>query len=140
MLFTRLFAHTTMRCISVHLQAFIWVRRLCFQCLENVEGRRCDRCKENKFNRQLACVDCPACYNLVQDAVDKHREDLRNLTYELKEVKDNPTVISDIDFDQKLNSVLTRIEDLWRDAKDSIGGKKSSHSMSLATNLKCLKH
>lgn len=85
-------------------------------------------------------MDCPACYNLVQDAADKHREDLRNLTTVLKEVKDNPTVISDIDFDQKLNSVLTRIEDLWRDAQDSVGGKKSSHSMSLATNLRGLKH
>ncbi|XP_054274289.1 laminin subunit gamma-1-like isoform X2 [Macrosteles quadrilineatus] len=93
-------------------------------CLENVEGRRCDRCKENKFNRQQGCVDCPACYNLVQDAVDKHRGNLKHLNSVLKEIQDNPTVIDDVDFDKKLHVVQEYVEDLWRDARDATGINK----------------
>ncbi|XP_046665340.1 laminin subunit gamma-1 isoform X1 [Homalodisca vitripennis] len=98
-------------------------------CLDNVEGRRCDRCKENKYDRQLACVDCPACYNLVQDSVNRHRDNLGHLNTVLKQIKDNPTVIDDLDFEQKLRLVLAYVEDLWRDARDATGLNKDKSLM-----------
>ncbi|KAI5640968.1 laminin EGF domain-containing protein [Phthorimaea operculella] len=50
-------------------------------CQVNVEGRRCDRCMENKMQREdgQGCKDCPPCYNLVQDAVNMHRRELKEL-------------------------------------------------------------
>lgn len=37
------------------------------------------RCKENKFDRQRGCVNCPDCYNLVLDSVNEQRDKLREL-------------------------------------------------------------
>jgi len=90
--------------------------------LENVEGRRCDQCKENKYDRQRGCVDCPACYNLVQDAVATHRENLRKLEDVLKNINDNPTVVIDDDFEQKLKEVQSQVDDLEQNAKFATGG------------------
>lgn len=87
-----------------------------------MEGRQCDRCKENKYDRQLGCVDCPACYNLIQDAVNAQRADLHHLDIVLKEIADNPTVIDDIEFEQTLGKVMINVEEIWRDAKDNAGG------------------
>ncbi|XP_039287282.1 laminin subunit gamma-1 [Nilaparvata lugens] len=95
-------------------------------CLENVEDRRCDRCKENKFNRQLGCVDCPACYNLVQDAATSHRSNLRRLDGILADIAANPTVINDADFEAKLHEVMARVDRLWNEAKAAnAGGDKT---------------
>lgn len=86
-------------------------------CHDNVEGRRCDRCKENKFNRHEGCVDCPDCYNLVRDAADDHRRKLADLNAVLKEIASNPTVIDDSEFDKKLEAVEEKIQILVEDAK-----------------------
>ncbi|XP_025424275.1 laminin subunit gamma-1 isoform X2 [Sipha flava] len=91
-------------------------------CMENVEGRRCDQCKENKYDRQRGCVDCPACYNLVQDAVGAHRENLRKLEKVLKDINNNPTVINDADFEQKLAEVQLYVNQLEKNAKLATGG------------------
>ncbi|VVC25129.1 Hypothetical protein CINCED_3A009745 [Cinara cedri] len=90
-------------------------------CLENVEGRRCDQCKENKYDRQRGCIDCPACYNLVQDAVTTHRENLRKLEKVLKDINNNPTVINDEDFEQKLKEVQVSVNELENNAKLTTG-------------------
>lgn len=39
------------------------------------------RCMENKKRRAdgQGCEDCPPCYNLVQDAVNAHRRELKEL-------------------------------------------------------------
>jgi len=94
-------------------------------CRDNVEGRRCDRCKENKHDREAGCVDCPACYNLVQDAVDEHRGKLVSLSDLLERIVNNPTIISDVDFDVKLAEVQQRVDQLYADAKRNSGGDKS---------------
>lgn len=91
--------------------------------MENVEGRRCDRCKENKYDRQRGCVDCPACYNLVQDTVATHRENLRKLENVLKEINNSPTVINDEKFEQKLKEVQSYVNDLEKNAKLATGGE-----------------
>ncbi|XP_050538498.1 laminin subunit gamma-1, partial [Daktulosphaira vitifoliae] len=95
-------------------------------CLENVEGRRCDQCKENKHDRQRGCLDCPACYNLVQDAVALHRENLKKLEKVLKDINNSPTVINDAEFEQKLHEVQALVNDLEKNAKFSAGGNIST--------------
>ena len=101
-----------------------------------MEGRRCDQCKENKYDRQRGCVDCPACYNLVQDAVASHRENLRKLEDVLKNINNNPTVIIDDDFEQKLKEVQSRVDELEQNAKFATGGM-CKISLYL-TNISCL--
>lgn len=91
-------------------------------CNDNVEGRRCDRCKENKYDRHQGCLDCPDCYNLVQDAANDHRQKLRELNAVLQEIASKPTVIDDGEFESKLKSVQEKIDILAEDAKSGAGG------------------
>lgn len=86
-----------------------------------MEGRKCDRCKENKYDRQRGCVDCPACYNLVQDEVHKHTEKLVEFEKKLAEINSTSVVISDKDFDEKLQQVQEAVEELAAKAKQATG-------------------
>ncbi|PSN35327.1 Laminin subunit gamma-1, partial [Blattella germanica] len=95
-------------------------------CYENVEGRQCDRCKENKYDRQRGCIDCPACYNLVQSAVNAHRAKLEQLQSVLRDIANNPTVISDEDFEKKLKDVQAIVDRLWNEAKHGAGTEDKS--------------
>lgn len=90
-----------------------------------MEGRRCDRCKENKHNRQNGCVDCPDCYNLVQSAVDDHRQRLAELEDTLRKINSSPTVINDSDFDKELKNVQNRVRALLNIAKQESGSNYS---------------
>lgn len=90
--------------------------------MDNVEGRRCDRCKENKYDRQRGCVDCPHCYNLVQEAVHSHQDELAKLNDILDEIERNPTVIDDESFEVKLHGIQHDIEQLYEEAKQALGG------------------
>ncbi|XP_013774278.1 laminin subunit gamma-1-like [Limulus polyphemus] len=92
------------------------------ECRPNVEGRQCDRCKENKYNKDAGCIDCPPCYNLVQDAVNEHRAKLDELAKLLDEIRENPQVINDLDFEKKLEEVAKRVDDLLDDARRASGG------------------
>lgn len=91
-------------------------------CNDNVEGRRCDRCKENKYDRHQGCLDCPHCYNLVQEAADEHRQKLSDIKKTLKEIQLKPTVIDDDEFEFKLRTVQEKIAILTDDAKSGAGG------------------
>lgn len=91
-------------------------------CNDNVEGRRCDRCKENKYDRHQGCLDCPDCYDLVQDAANDHRKKLHDLNQILQEIASKPTVIDDIEFESKLKTVQEKIDILTEDAKSGAGG------------------
>jgi len=88
-----------------------------------VEGRRCDRCKENKHNRQHGCIDCPDCYNLVQSAVDDHRLRLADLEDTLRKINNSPTVIKDSDFEKELRNVQDKVKALLIIAKQGSGSK-----------------
>lgn len=87
-----------------------------------MEGRRCDRCKENKFDRQRDCIDCPPCYNLVQDAVNAHRTSLRALEQTISNISNSDSVPLDEDFEQKLKAVYAKVEKLADDSKSATGG------------------
>ncbi|XP_058058444.1 laminin subunit gamma-1 [Anopheles bellator] len=99
-------------------------------CNDNVEGLRCDRCKENKYDRHQGCLDCPACYNLVQDAANEHRAKLAELSQILQEIQSKPIVIDDNEFAGKLHAVQEKIDILVEDAKSgSGGGEKTLNEM-----------
>lgn len=91
-------------------------------CLDNVEGRKCDRCKENKYDRQRGCVNCPHCYNLVQKAAHEHVDKLKRLREILDEIERNPTVIDDKKFEDELKIVQSDVEALTELAKNILGG------------------
>lgn len=90
-------------------------------CLDNVEGKRCDRCKENKYNRQRGCIDCPDCYNLVQDAARTHNNKLERLSEILDEIERRPTVITDDQFPQELVKLSGDVDDLLEKVKNATG-------------------
>ena len=90
-------------------------------CLDNVEGRRCDRCKENKYDRQRGCVDCPECYNLVQDASRHHQEKLAKLGDILDEIERRPTVIDDDEFPDELKKLQDNITVFHDKVKNATG-------------------
>ncbi|XP_073977260.1 laminin subunit gamma-1 isoform X2 [Rhodnius prolixus] len=104
-------------------------------CLENVEGKHCDRCKENKYDKQRNCVDCPPCYSLVQNDVNKHRENLEKLNLLLENIVASPTILDDEDFDKQVKEVEDRLLKLWEDTKKNIGDDSL-----LSENLKGLKN
>lgn len=60
----------------------------------------------------MGCVDCPACYNLVQDAVNNHRKYLEQLEKVLRDINKNNSVINDKDFEQKLKEVQLYVNEL----------------------------
>jgi laminin, gamma 1 len=91
-------------------------------CNDNVEGRTCNRCKENKFNRHQGCLDCPPCYNLVQDAANGHRQKLSSFDKILMEISENPTVIEDHEFESKLKALNEKVNIVLEDAKAGAGG------------------
>ncbi|KAF6200714.1 hypothetical protein GE061_005158 [Apolygus lucorum] len=103
-------------------------------CLENVEGRHCDRCKENKYDRKSNCKDCPACYNLVKDEVDRLRSNLRKLDAILQKIMISPTSLNDENYQSKVEEVKARVEQLLYDAKRNVGD-----DVELASNLEALK-
>lgn len=86
-----------------------------------MEGRKCDRCKENKYDRQRGCVDCPACYNLVQEDVHRHIAKLKEFEDKLNDINTTSVVISDKDFDEKLHQVQDAVEELASKAKKATG-------------------
>ncbi|BET00227.1 Laminin B (Domain IV) [Nesidiocoris tenuis] len=90
-------------------------------CLENVEGRHCDRCKENKYDRKSNCKDCPPCFNLVKDEVDRLRSNLRKLDAVLQKIIISPSSINDDNYQSKVEEVKERVEQLWYDAKRNVG-------------------
>lgn len=95
-------------------------------CHVNVEGRRCDRCKENKHDRQRGCLDCPACYNLVEDAVQDHRAKLNDLRRILKDIANSPTTTDDVDFESRLAEVQRSVDKLYDDARSGAGSEDKS--------------
>jgi laminin gamma 1 len=71
-------------------------------------------------------VDCPPCYNLIQEAVNKQRKKLEEMEKLLEDIANTPTVHNDSDFEKKLAQVQQRVDQLWTDAKSATGGDDKS--------------
>lgn len=105
------------------------------ECLANVEGRRCERCRENKFNRTAGCIDCPACYGLIQDSVNGHRGKLNQLRLLLEEIQNSPVEVEDQKFETQLEELIARTEALVSDAR-----RMGSDGRNLVNSLTTLKN
>lgn len=67
-------------------------------------------------------MDCPHCYNLVQEAVHYHQKQLEKLNDILDEIERNPTVIDDESFETKLRLIQAEIQKLYNEAVSAAGG------------------
>ena len=48
-----------------------------------------------------------------------HRERLAELERLLRDIVDNPTVLTDDDFDETLSIIINKVDSLWNDAKNA---------------------
>ncbi|XP_070532708.1 laminin subunit gamma-1-like [Ptychodera flava] len=94
-------------------------------CKPGVIGIKCDMCEENKYNLALGCIPCPACYDLVQDAVDEHRKKLKELRDLIDNIGSNPEAINDEQFEKRMKEVNDTINDLLHDAMMAAGNESA---------------
>ncbi|PRD24616.1 UNVERIFIED_CONTAM: LanB2 [Trichonephila clavipes] len=87
------------------------------QCRPNREGRRCHICKDNKFSRGTVCKDCPPCYSLLEEAIDRYKDKLTELAELMEELKNHPETVEDFDFKRKLREAQRKIDNLFDEAK-----------------------
>jgi laminin, gamma 1 len=81
-------------------------------------------------------LDCPKCYNLVQQAADEHRSKIKNFDHILTEISENPTVIEDDEFEAKLKTLNEKVLIVVEDAKAGAG---SSSGKSLTQKMEDLR-
>ncbi|PVD22260.1 hypothetical protein C0Q70_18068 [Pomacea canaliculata] len=91
-------------------------------CRPNVDGRRCDYCQENKYNISAGCLDCPQCYDLVQEQVNIHRGKLRELTALINNIGNNPSLFNDSEFLAVLGQVNDSVNVLLDEARGASTG------------------
>jgi hypothetical protein len=65
----------------------------------------------------IPCADCPVCYNVVQDHVNKLRRKLSELRLIIENIGDNPQAIDDADFKRQMSTVNTLVVRLLQDAR-----------------------
>jgi len=83
----------------------------CTCITDKVEGRRCDRCMENTQSRNGnvgQCEPCDQCYNLVQQAANNHRDDLKELAKLLQNIAENPQPVGE-NFESHLKHLEIKI-------------------------------
>lgn len=97
-------------------------------CKENVLGIKCDKCPENKFNLTAGCLSCPACFDLIEEAVNNLREQLHNFNFTINVNGSSGSIIADVkdkDFEKAINLILkdiilliTRVKTINREDKE----------------------
>lgn len=116
--------------VNVHVESILKVRfhnkliKLKTNKLISNLGKRCNRCRENKYNKEMGCLDCPACYGLIQDQVITHRRRLGELTELLDDIERNPDQSQDEQFDNQLKKVVNVVSDLLNRTR-SLGERKN---------------
>ena len=110
-----------------------------------MEGRRCDRCRENTRARpgpgQAHCQPCPVCYNLVQAEVDRHRLNLAQLDDLLQQIAENPQPVGE-DFEHHLRDLEVKIKitldfaNSLTDGADAVGPDARTNLENMITSLK----
>lgn len=73
----------------------------------------------------MGCLDCPACYGLIQDQVITHRRRLGELTEILEDIERNPQQSQDAQFETQLKKVVAIVDDLFNRTNSSLGERKN---------------
>lgn len=73
----------------------------------------------------MGCLDCPACYGLIQDQVIIHRRRLGELTEILEDIEQNPQQSQDAQFETQLKKVVNVVDDLYNRTNSSLGERKN---------------
>lgn len=63
-------------------------------CVDNVEGRFCDRCAENFYNLRERCLPCDDCYALIQTRRDAIVTDADRFQQTLDDLATTPVHVS----------------------------------------------
>ena len=66
-------------------------------------------------------IACPACYNLVQDRVDEHRDRLKDLSDLINNIGNNPDLVNDEDFERRLRQLDGELNRTIAEAEDAAG-------------------
>lgn len=103
-------------------------------CNSGIEGKRCDRCMENKYNITAGCIDCPPCYSLVQERVNIHRGKLRELNNLILNIGNDPDAFNDTQFTEQIGKVNDSINILLNEARGA-----SSDDGSMGQQLQMLR-
>ncbi|XP_065313132.1 laminin subunit gamma-1-like isoform X2 [Gordionus sp. m RMFG-2023] len=91
-------------------------------CKPGTTGIKCNKCEENKFDLRAGCLDCPACYGLVQGRVREQRRHIADLRTVLKDMGERPPALTDTDFEASLNTVYGSLDHLKQEARMATGG------------------
>ena len=85
----------------------------------------------------MGCLDCPACYGLIQEQVITHRRRLGELTEILDDIEQNPQQSQDAQFETHLTKVVGVVKDLFNRTNSSLGERKNlvSDYVQLKDNL-----
>ncbi|XP_035207831.1 laminin subunit gamma-1-like [Stegodyphus dumicola] len=87
------------------------------QCRPHREGRRCSICMDNKYSRGTVCIDCPPCYSLLEEAIDRYKDKLTELAKLMEEMKNHPETVEDFDFQRKLRETDRKVDNLLEEAR-----------------------
>lgn len=96
-------------------------------CRDKVEGRKCDTCMENTKTRdgyegEKICEPCDDCYNLIQDAANRHRADLNHLEVLLEQIEKNPGPVGD-KFRTQIKKLQVDIKNRLDEAKVNVNNE-----------------
>lgn len=75
---------------------------------------------ENRYNLQAGCLECDACYGLIQKRINQHRDKVGKLKTLLKDILENPTVVNDTNFENKLHEVMKSVEEFSKEVQTSL--------------------
>lgn len=62
-------------------------------------------------------LDCPPCYSLLEEAIDRSKDKLTEIARLMEEIKNHPETIEDLDFQRKLREAVRKVDSLMEDAK-----------------------
>merc|ERR1712130_303626 len=117
-------------------------------CRDKVEGRKCERCMENTrtkegYGPEKVCEPCDECYNLVQNAANKHRENLQQLDKLLQQIAENPEPVGDDFEDNLLNlekQISLTLEDSLALSENAIDESLQEQLANLKIKLQAIHH
>ncbi|XP_023243676.1 laminin subunit gamma-1-like isoform X1 [Centruroides sculpturatus] len=105
-------------------------------CRPNMQGRQCTHCRDNKkFPTETICLDCPACYTLIEEETEEVQNRLGELALLIEEIQNHDEVVTDdFEFRRKLFEVKDSLDKLVKDAS-----KAAAQESPLIKDLKDLR-